>query len=208
MGEQVRVADVATIEAFRASLLTACDAFRVALEDASQDINRTAHWVQQEQVPEWKRRIRKCEDEVVAAKGALYRKQEIRVTEESRPSVVDERKALERAQARLAFATERLANSKKWAIELPRQAIVYQGAVTPMLATIERDIPRLAAMLTNLSERLEEYLRGGDHAAAMRELFGSAGSMRRGGEAEGPEDAPDAVPATGPDSVKPGEDGP
>lgn len=203
MGEQVRVADVATIEAFRASVLTACDAFRSALDDAGQEVSQTVRWVQQEQVPGWKRRIRKCQDEVVAAKSALYRKTEIKATADSQPSVVDERKALERAIARLRSAEEHLRLSERWAVELPRQGIVYQGAIEPMRSVAEHDVPRLANLLGRLSERLAEYLQRAEGTASLAALLADLDSIRRDGEAaEAPRSADDdagSVPGPAPD---------
>ena len=91
MGDQVKVADVETIERFRAALVQAAETFGLALEEAEGDVERTIAWLETERPDTWRKRIRKAQDEVVACKGALYRKQEIKATPEARPSVVDER---------------------------------------------------------------------------------------------------------------------
>ena len=173
-------------EAPRADLAAAAaEAFGLALQDAEAEVDRTVHWVEGDRIETWKRRIRKAQDEVVACKGALYRKQEIKATPEARPSVVDERKALERAQRKLEHAESKLRQSKRWAIELPRQAIVFKGALSPMQALLDRDVPHAAAMLRRMSEHLEEYLRGGDEGARILEQLSSMPSMRRSGERDG-----------------------
>jgi hypothetical protein len=186
MSEQAKVADVEVIERFRAALLSAAEAFGLALQDAEAEVDRTVNWVEGDRIETWKRRIRKAQDEVVACKGALYRKQEIKATPEARPSVVDERKALERAQRKLEHAEAKLRQSKRWSIELPRQAIVFKGGLSPMQALLDRDVPHAAAMLRRMSEHLEEYLRGGDEGARILEQLSSMPSMRRGGDAPGP----------------------
>ena len=188
MSDQARVADVATIERFRAALVTAAEAMSLALEDAEGEVDRTADWLERDRMDTWKKRIRKGQDEVVACKSALFRKQEIKATADAKPSVVDERKALERAQRRLEFAEERLRASKKWAIELPRQAIVFKGALAPMQTALDRDIPQLAAMMRRMSEHLEDYLRGGPESERILAMLGDLGSVARDGEASG--DAP------------------
>jgi hypothetical protein len=188
MSDQARVADVATIERFRAALVTAAEAMSLALEDAEGEVDRTVDWLERDRMDTWKKRIRKGQDEVVACKSALFRKQEIKATADARPSVVDERKALERAQRRLEFAEERLRASKKWAIELPRQAIVFKGALAPMQTTLDRDVPQLAAMMRRMSEHLEDYLRGGPESERVLAMLGDLGSVARDGEASG--DAP------------------
>jgi len=212
MGEQAKVADVETVERFRAALLVAAEAFGLALEDAASELDRTVHWVESERIDVWKRRIRAAQDEVVACKSALYRKQEIKATPEARPSVVDERKALERAQRKLAFAEERLRASKRWAVELPRQAIVFKGAISPMQAMLDRDIPQLAGAMRRMTEHLAEYLRGPEGAAEMLRLLGESpsGAMVRGGSEGGPEpsgsEAPEATERR-PDAVGDGPGG-
>lgn len=182
MGEQVKVADIATIERFRSSYGMAVEAFSLALQDAESDVERTILWLESEIGPYWQSQLRKAQEQVVFCKSALFRKQEIKSTPEARPSVVDERKALERAQRRLEHAEAKLRQSKRWAIELPRQAIVFKGALSPMQALLDRDVPHAAAMLRRMSEHLEEYLRGGDEGARILEQLSSMPSMRRSGE--------------------------
>ena len=202
MGEQAKVADVDTIERFRASLLVAAETFGLALEEAEGEIERTIAWLETDRPDAWRKRIRKAQDKVVECKSALFRKQEIKSSPEARPSVVDERKALERAQRHLELCEERLRASKRWATELPRQSVVFKGALSGMHTLLDRDVPRVNAMLKRMTEHLEEYLRGGgEEAERLMELLGQSSSMRRGGEgeAEGPaaaDGAPDTPPGT------------
>ena len=196
MGEQAKVADVDTIERFRASLLIAAEAFGLALEEAEGDVERTQLWLENDRRDAWTKRIRKAQDEVVICKSALFRKQEIKATPEARPSVVDEKKALDRARRRLELAEEKLKATKRWSIELPRQAIVFKGALSPMHTLLDRDLPRANAMLKRMTEHLEAYLRGGDETERLLEILGTASSMARGGEDGG--DAPGADAALPP----------
>jgi hypothetical protein len=199
MGDQVKVADVETIARFRAALVQAAETFGLALEEAEGDIERTVVWLQSERPDTWRRRIRKAQDEVVACKGALYRKQEIKATPEARPSVVDERKALERAQRRLEHAEEKLRATKRWANELPRQMAIFKGALSTMHVLLDRDMPRMNAMMRRMEEHLDDYLRGGEERDRLLEILGTQGSMARGGEDAGGDAA--ATDATG----RPGE---
>jgi hypothetical protein len=203
MSEQVKVADVETIERFRASLIMAAETFGLALEEAEGEVERTLAWLETDRPETWRKRIRKSQDKVVECKSALFRKQEIKATPEARPSVVDERKALERAQRQLEACEEKLRNSRKWATELPRQMVVFKGALSGMHALLDRDVPRINAMLKRMTEHLEEYLRGGsEEAERLMEVLGTSSGMARGGDADeaadgsaGGDDAPPA-PAT------------
>lgn len=210
MGEQAKVADVETIERFRAALMVAAETFGLALEEAEGEAERTLAWLEGDRPDTWRKRIRKAQDEVVACKSALYRKQEIKATPEARPSVVDEKKALDRAIRRLEFAEERLRSTKRWCTELPRQMVVFKGALGGMHTLLDRDVPRAGAMLRRMSEHLDEYLRGGDEAERILAILGTAGGMARGGEegaeaAPHPDAAPPAEAAPGGDAAPEGE---
>ena len=182
MGEQIKVADVQTIERFRASLLVASETFGLALEEAEGEIERTLAWVESEQPDFWRKRIRKAQDEVVMCKSALFRKQEIKATADARPSVVDEKKALDRAMKRLDYAETKLRNTKRWSTELPRQSVIFKGALSGMHTVLDRDVPRVNAMLKRMTEHLEAYLRGGDESDRLLEILGTSSNMRRGGD--------------------------
>ena len=182
MGEQIKVADVQTIERFRASLLVASETFGLALEEAEGEIERTLAWVESEQPDFWRKRIRKVQDEVVMCKSALFRKQEIKATADARPSVVDEKKALDRAMKRLEYAEHKLRNTKRWTTELPRQSVIFKGALSGMHTVLDRDVPRVNAMLKRMTEHLEAYLRGGDESDRLLEILGTSSNMRRGGD--------------------------
>jgi len=202
MSEQVKVADVETIERFRAQLIQAAETFGLALEEAEGDIERTMAWLESDRPDTWRKQIRKAQDKVVECKSALFRKQEIKATPEARPSVVDERKALERAQRRLEFCEEKLRNTKRWSTELPRQAVVFKGALSGMHVMLDRDVPRINAMLKRMTEHLEEYLRGGQESEQLMESLGTASSMSRAGDDEAPAESK-AHPAGSSDDAGP-----
>jgi hypothetical protein len=184
MGEQIKVADVQTIERFRASLLVASETFGLALEEAEGEIERTLAWVESEQPDFWRKRIRKAQDEVVMCKSALFRKQEIKSTADARPSEVEEKKALDRAMKRLEYAEHKLRNTKRWTTELPRQSVIFKGALSGMHTVLDRDVPRVNAMLKRMTEHLEAYLRGGDESDRLMEILGTSSNMRRGGDTD------------------------
>ena len=184
MGEQIKVADVQTIERFRASLLVASETFGLALEEAEGEIERTLAWVESEQPDFWRKRMRKVQDEVVMCKSALFRKQEIKATADARPSVVDEKKALDRAMKRLEYAETKLRNTKRWSTELPRQSVIFKGALSGMHTVLDRDVPRMSAMLKRMTEHLEAYLRGGDESDRLLEILGASSNMSRGGDVD------------------------
>ena len=90
-------------------------------------------------------------------------------------------------------AEGKLKATKRWTVELPRQAIVFKGALSPMQTLLDRDVPRMNAMLKRMTEHLEAYLRGGEETERLLEILGTP-SMKRGGD----QAAPDSDAGTAP----------
>jgi hypothetical protein len=51
-----------------------------------------------------------------------------------------------------------------------------------MHTVLDRDVPRVNAMLKRMTEHLEAYLRGGDESDRLLEILGASSNMRRGGD--------------------------
>ena len=87
------------------------------------------------------------------------------------------------------------------------QAIVFKGAISPMQAMLDRDVPQLAGALRRMSEHLAEYLRGPEGTAEMLQLLGESpsGGMARGGTDEAPASA-DGTPTGGAEAEASGND--
>ena len=207
MGEQVKVADLQTIERLRADVIRAAEAFDLALSEAQAEIDRASMWVGDQRPEELRRQIRKTQDDVVACRTALFNKQEIKATPEARPSVIDERKALERAQRRLAGLEHRLQMTKRWTVALPGQVAVYRAGTGPLRSAIDKDIPRISAMMRRMIEHLEAYRSSDDERSRLLDMLAprpeqaqdGTVSVARGGDAAG-DPAPD--PEAGPEGPR------
>jgi hypothetical protein len=71
-----------------------------------------------------------------------------------------------------------------------------------MHVMLDRDVPRINAMLKRMTEHLEEYLRGGQESEQLMEILGTASSMRRAGDDEAPAESK-ANPAGSSDDAGP-----
>ena len=79
-------------------------------------------------------------------------------SKDSRPSVVDEKKALQRAERRLEDARLKLKATKKWIRLLEREQALYKGNVSGFASAVERDLPHAVGLLKKMSENLEQYV--------------------------------------------------
>ncbi len=156
MSDSARILNVEALAEAKAALAQFAEAAERALIGVDADINRMTHWLQQDRPAHWKREIRARETDVLNAKTAISRKQIIAAPNPA--SVVDERKALQRAQRRLDEARRRQEVTHRWAISWERQATAYKGPAHQIREFVSDRIPAAIASLTSMAESIEAYL--------------------------------------------------
>lgn len=206
-GDSASITNVDELVRFRAAVVKALDELRLAAAEADTEIGRTRGWVERDQVTYWRGQIRKAQEAVVMCKSALFRKQMVTSSKDQKPSVVDEKKALERAQARLGLCEQKLAATKRWAIELPREEILFKSGMAPLGAMVERDLPHALSILAQMIQHLDAYLRleapdlardfapGADSMAAEMRRTGDAAKVAETAAADGAAEAAANDPA-------------
>ncbi len=155
---QVRVLSVDVLEALAAAMVRCKEDLAAALLEGDSELDRIQVWLERDRILHWKKRVQRLELEVQAARSALFRKENYRVTHDSKPSTRDERKALMLAQAMLEDAERRLKASQRWNAELPRLEAGYRRGVNPLAAMLDRDLPASIAALRRMSIALERYV--------------------------------------------------
>lgn len=189
--EGAEVRNLESLERFRAGLLEFIHDGANALAEADSEVDRMQIWLERDQKIHWQHEHRRRSEEVARAKSALYRKQVTVSSKDRPPSAVDEKKALQKAQARLDEAEQKLRRIKHWSVALGQEAARYKAATAALGSVFERDLPLSAELLKRAITALEQYL----HAAPpdLRALLGSireltpppATSMRRSPASEG-----------------------
>jgi hypothetical protein len=162
MKEGAGVTNLEALERFRASLLEFIHDAANALGEADSEVDRVQVWLEREQKIHWQQEHRRRSEEVTRAKSALYRKQLTVSSKDRPPSAVDEKKALQRAQARLEEAEQKIRRIKHWSVHLGQEAARYKAATSSLAAVLERELPASAEMLKRALAALEQYL----HTAA------------------------------------------
>ncbi|MBM4109824.1 MAG: hypothetical protein FJ254_00500 [Phycisphaerae bacterium] len=193
------VKSIDAITRFKATIATARDDLARALAEADSDIDRAQLWIEREAPAYWKRQLTVRAEEVTVCKSALYRKQVTVSAKDSKPSVVDEKKALQRAQARLAEAEVKAKACKRWATTFQREVILFKGTMSAMQTVVERDLPMAVALMNRMAEALARYAAPEpiEVQAMLKALRESAQSTRRSGSADSVTDsAPDATDPT------------
>ena len=75
-----------------------------------------------------------------------------------RPSVIDEKKAVERAKRRCEESRERLERTLRWLAMLERDVSLFKSAMSPIASLVDRDMPDAILRLRNMALALEAYL--------------------------------------------------
>jgi hypothetical protein len=193
---QANITSLHVLDDLKAALAVFLEEGELALSEAEGEVRRAIDWLARDCQTYWQNVIRKKQEEVTVCKSALFRKQITPSPNDQKASVVDEKKALQKATMELEDADKRLKATKKWAIELERQYAIYKGAVQPFSASIDRDLPHAIARVTRMIRALDDYLR--TPSPDLREALdvaresAAAPSMRRTGDDESTERKPAA----------------
>jgi hypothetical protein len=98
---------------------------------------------------------------------------------DERPSCHEERAALKKAQARLAYCEDKSERLTHWIREVRHEMFEYEGRIGQLHEIVEFDVPQAVGILAKLLIRLEEY-------KAVHRDGGDAGSESSGEPGGGP----------------------
>ncbi len=157
---KARVLDITAIERFKAGLAEFGDTVKIGLYEADTEIERAMIWLERDRIPHWRRQIQLRNEEVATAKSALFRKQMQGNDKDGRPSVVDEKIALERAKSRLNNADQRHRSCRSWRNRLAQEYAIFKGHIQGLAAVAERQVPETIALMDRMLVNLEAYVRG------------------------------------------------
>lgn len=180
---QANVRSIHSLERLRQAMVRCLDELRTAIGEADAEVGKAGTWLTTDRIPHWRRRVQRLAEEVNGARSALFRKETVTSSKDSKPSVVDEKKALARAKAMSEDAEERGRRSRAWSNGLPREQAIFKRGISAVSAMAERDLPAGIHALGRMIEALERY-----HRDVMPDLggfidppAGGAAGMRRGG---------------------------
>jgi hypothetical protein len=158
MGPVAHVTETEALSIFRAMLCTFAKEAKDALAIIDHEIQRTHSFVD-EKLHAWQAEMRHAEDAVIQAKIELKQREQQRIGDR-KPDTTFQEKTLRRAQARLEFAEEKLAATKRWQRDLPHELLDYQGPARQLQNALEGDVPRMLALLERKLAAIEAYMQG------------------------------------------------
>jgi len=151
------VHDIEALRQFRVALVKFIEAAQVCLADAESDVARTLHWLDLEMAPHWATQVRKRQELVSRCRDALRQKTVYKDPTGARQSVVDEQKALKKAEAMLAEAEQKLAATKRYVRLIQHAQQEFKGGVSKLAFSLTGDLANAVLRMGNLIAILEQY---------------------------------------------------
>ena len=158
MSSEANISDVGALDEFRRARIRFREELNAALAEADSEVKSTFVWLERDRLLHWRRAVPRLDEELTSAKSALYRKEAQTMGDGRRPSVIDEKKAVERAKRRCEEARERLERTRRWLATLDRDVSLFKSAMSPLATLVDRDLPDAILRLRNMSLALEAYL--------------------------------------------------
>lgn len=197
MSRGARVDSIDAMRHFRTALVKFQESANVAMGDAESEMHRAHTWLENEQRQHWQREIRKGQELVMRCKEAVRMKQLFKDSSGSRPSAVDEEKALRAAQRKLEEAEHKLANVKRHMSKLPKEVQTYKGSVQRFATSVQQDIPLALARLQDMVAKLDQYVNYAVTEAAGSQPVPSSNTGPTNAPAEMPSDSSEQPPEGG-----------
>ena len=157
--QQANLQSIDVLERTRNAFIHCQEELGLALAEADSEIDRLVTWLQNDRMMYWRTRINRLREDVNNARSALFRKETVTSSKDSKPSTVDERKALAKVKDMLEDAERRAARTKTWALNFPREQALFKGATALTASMHERELPAAILALGRMVVAIERYVR-------------------------------------------------
>ena len=157
MPDQANVKSFDAIEQVRAALLAFGKQAEEGLTEIDLEMRRMVDWMEHNRPGFWTEQVRLAWDGVGQAKADLHRCLMFPVGVNDRPSCSEERAALKKAQAKLAYCEEKKEKLQHWIREIHHEVHTYEGRTARLREVIESDVPTASTALARILTQLEEY---------------------------------------------------
>ena len=171
MSTRANVQSTEAIESVRTALVRFVDQVSDALTGLELEMRRVMEWLEHDRPKHWRTQTRLAVDGVNAAQAALHRCLMYPIADE-RPSCAEERAALKRAKARLAYCEAKEERVRHWMRSVRHELFEYEGRISQLVRLVEIEAPEAIGVLNKVLRRLEEYqsIRVGGAASAFSDL--------------------------------------
>ncbi len=154
-----RSANVKSIEGLarlRSALLVFGEEGRDAVTTLVLEVRKAVDWLDQDRTRYWPEQHRKASEAMVEIRSELDRRQ-LTYGSDLPPSCMEQKKALERAKARIRLCEEKIKAVKHWIRTVRGELNEFEGQVARMTECLDADVPRAVAALERMLTALQKY---------------------------------------------------
>ena len=153
MAQQARVTSLDELESFRTSLIIFMGKANRALDQVSDEVKRTRHWLQNDQRLVWETQVKRRQKLLDQANQELISAR----YSEFKDSLAVQQMAVRKAKAALQEAEEKLLKIKGWSRNYDHETDPRVRKLESLRHFLETDIPKAIAYLSQTQRTLEDY---------------------------------------------------
>ncbi len=156
MSESANLASLDALLRFTAAVVEFQAEAQMCLTAFDAQLRQVQSWLEHDRPAFWKREI---ENGIRAVEEARVRLHQCRMRRvgDFRPSCFEEQKALEQAKRWLEFSQSQIPRVKRWRIAAQQEANEFHGRAGGTVQTLQRELPRLLALLRHAAETIDAY---------------------------------------------------
>lgn len=152
---QARVNSIDALRQLRAALIVFSERAQSALGEVDSEAQRAIMRLRLEAGPRWAKRLRERQDELVAAKSELIRRQASFSSDN--PTCIEQRKIVDKCRVAVEEAQATIERIKRLITELERRFTLYKGHASGLGEQVSRSLPLAVARIDRMTDALEAY---------------------------------------------------
>lgn len=153
---KANVKSIESIRVFRTDLQEYKESLRQSLDILLAELTRAVDYFESDRAAYWPAQVRRASDKLAEARINLERCQ-VTTSPEQGPSCYEEKKALQKAKARLQQANEKVKATKKWVIVVQQEVDQFRSRLAQLNFMTDTELPRAMVLLERLASRLDRY---------------------------------------------------
>jgi hypothetical protein len=193
MSTQAEVNSIDTLAFVKAAMVAFGHETGQSLAEVEMQAQRVVDWICIEQAAHWKTEVRRAADGVNQAMKDLQHCRTYKKVGDNQPSCIEEKKALEKAKKKLAWAEAKAEAVRRWTPVVRQQFQEAGVRMTRFREVIDVDCPKAVSRLERMLVSLDHYA----HTQSPRGAPGGTTDVAKASVAR-PADEPSAVTSTEP----------
>ncbi len=156
MTQSANVQSIDAARHFAAAVVQFREEAKLCATQLETEMRKVIGWLERDRPGFWKRESEQCDRRHAEARVGLHQCR-MRRMGDFRPTCFEEKKAVEHWKQQLKFARQQMHVVKHWTITAHQEADEYYGRAVQLIQTLERDMPRLIALLQRAIDNLDRY---------------------------------------------------